>query len=80
MDIISYLLGKQSSGGGGGGGELDWSAIGYNSTPEAIVDGYNYAKQIQEEWTPTGSFSTNAKILICPMVDTSAKIDFSHFF
>lgn len=51
MDITSYLLGKQA-GGGGGGSDLDWTAIGYDSTPQAIVDGYNYAKQIKDNWVP----------------------------
>lgn len=74
MDITSYLLGK-NSGGGGGGGSLDWAALGYNSTPQAIIDGYNYAKQIQENWVPATSlsskFSNDEKLKYMPLVDTT---------
>lgn len=73
MDITSYLLGKKSSGGGGSGG-LDWSAIGYDSTPQAIVDDYNYSKQIYDNWDSTQtshSFSNDKKLKYMPLVDTS---------
>ena len=83
MDITSYLLGKNSSGGGGGGG-LDWSAIGYDSTPQAIIDGYNYAKQIQEEWVPIerigNKFKENNNIIFMPKIDTSITTNFAYAF
>lgn len=34
-----------------GGGGLDWSAIGYSDTPQLIIDGYNHALQIKNNWT-----------------------------
>lgn len=73
MDITSYLLGKKSSSGGGGG--LDWSAIGYSDTPQSIKDGYNYAKQIYDNWdssktTMNSEYSSNKTIVIMPLVDT----------
>lgn len=77
MDITSYLLGKNSTGGGGGGGsDLDWSAIGYNGTPQAIVDGYNYAVEIMNNWDSTkttfgSNFTSNQKLIIMPLVDSS---------
>ena len=47
MDLFSYLLGKKSGGSGGGGGTgLDWTKIGYEGTPQSIINGYNYAKNI----------------------------------
>lgn len=54
----------------GGGGDLDWSAIGYDSTPESIVDGYNYAKYIQENWVDNTSTlgSDFSSVIICPLV------------
>lgn len=76
MDITSYLLGKNSSGGGGGGSDLDWSAIGFNGTPQAIVDGYNHAVEIMNNWDSTRtSFSTDFQsdrnLVIFPLLDTS---------
>lgn len=47
MDIQSYLLGKNSAG-GGDGSDLDWTALGYTDRPQAIDDGYNYAKKYKK--------------------------------
>lgn len=74
MDITSYLLGKNSSGGGGGGSDLDWSAIGFNGTPQAIKDGYNHAVEIMNNWDSTkDSFSTifqnDKDLIIMPLID-----------
>lgn len=74
MDITSYLLGKKAS--GGGGSDLNWSAIGFSSTPQSIVDGYNYAVQIKNNWDATqtdlsNKFTGDTKLSIMPLVDTS---------
>lgn len=57
------------------GGGLDWSAIGYDSTPQAIQDGYDYAVEIKNNWIPTDNlrnkFSADKKIIFMPLVDTS---------
>ena len=76
MDITSYLLGKNSSGGGGGGGsDLDWTAIGYSGTPQVIIDGYNYAKNIYDNWVPKGNMSSafynKTDLTYMPLIDTS---------
>lgn len=76
MDITSYLLGKNSAGGGGGGGsDLDWTAIGYDSTPQSIINEYNYAKEIYDNWVSTtdlsSKFRNDTEITIMPLVDTS---------
>lgn len=71
MDIVSYLLGKQTSGGGG----LDWSAIGYSEEPQVIQDGYNYAVEIKNNWTPSINlalrYSHDYNLSFMPFVDTS---------
>lgn len=79
MDITSYLLGKNSSGGGGGGG-LDWTAVGYSNTPQAIIEAYNVAVNIKNNWTST-SRPTDFKdtIIICPYVDTSSLTSWGYF-
>lgn len=59
----------------GGGGDIDWSAIGYESTPQIIVEGYNYAVEIKNNWQNvadlTDKFNDNKNIKIMPLVDTS---------
>lgn len=79
MDLFSYLLGKKK-GGGGSGSDLDWSAIGYNSTPKSIADGYNYAKYIQENWIDNTSKLTDfPDVVICPMVSLGNRTNASYF-
>lgn len=85
MDITSYLLGKQSSGGGGGSSDLDWSAIGYSKRPESIDDGYDYAKQIQQNWTPSTTnlsykFDSDYNLKFMPLVDTSNATNMQNMF
>lgn len=84
MDIVSYLLGKNSSGGGGGGSDLDWTVLGYSERPEAIDDGYNYALQIKNNWvsptTMSTKFTDNYDIVYMPLVDTSNATSFASTF
>lgn len=66
-----------------GGGDIDWSAIGYDSMPQAIQDGYDYAKTIKQNWT-SGSmwnkFSNDYKLMFMPYVNTSNSDDFEGAF
>lgn len=73
MDIPSYLLGKKASG-GGGTSSIDWSAIGYNSIPNSIQTGYDYALQIKENWDSTQTsydFGEDINLRYMPLVDIS---------
>ena len=84
MDTMSYLLGKNASGGGGGGSDLDWTALGYASTPQDIVDDYNYSKQIMDNWSPSINieykYGSNNNLVYMPLVDTSIVIVFRGVF
>lgn len=64
--------------------DIDWSAIGYTSTPQAIINGYNYALEIMDNWTPTSSlariFSGDLDLVYMPKVETSISSDFSNMF
>ena len=84
MDITSYLLGKKA-GGGGGSSDLDWSAIGYSGTPQVITDGYDYAKQIYDNWdssitSMSSKYSGENDLVIMPLVDTSNATTFQNCF
>ena len=82
MDITSYLLGKKAGGGGSGG--LDWSAIGYNETPDSIITEYEYATKIKNEWVPATSlyqkFQYDSNLIIMPLVDTSIATEAHYMF
>lgn len=81
MEITSYLLGKKSS--GGGSGSLDWSAIGYDSTPKSIIDGYEFAQELLEDFnkSPNRSLTNDEKnkLIICPLLNTSSRITMQAF-
>lgn len=82
MDIVSYLLAKNS--GGGGGSSVDWSAIGYEGTPQSVIDGYNYALEIKNNWVPNTSlaqkFMNNYTLMFMPLVDTSTATTMQSMF
>lgn len=69
-DVTDYEQVDVNVGGGGGGSEYNWSAIGYSEEPQAIEDGYNYAKQIYDNWNnpSTMSFNGDAKLMFFPAV------------
>lgn len=67
------------------GGGYDWSAIGYSSEPTWISEGYNYAKEIYDNWdssiTKTNAmFSNDRDLLIFPKVDTSNVTNMASMF
>ena len=84
MDILSYLLGKNSSGGGGGSSDLDWSALGFSGRPQAIADGYNYAVQIMNNWDATSTmeskFLRDYNLMFMPLVDISKASALNNMF
>lgn len=58
------------------GGGLDWSAIGYSEMPQAIQDGYDYAKNIYDNWDSSQTslrmkFIDDLDLVYMPLVDTS---------
>ena len=74
MDILSYKLGKKA--GGGGGSSIDWTQIGYAKEPESIQEGFDYAKQIYDNWDATqtslnNKFKNDEDLIYMPLVDTS---------
>jgi hypothetical protein len=63
----------------------DWTEIGYEDTPQTIIDGFNYAKQIKDNWNPNVTslsvkFNKDNKLLIFPLVDTSNVTNFDSVF
>lgn len=63
-----------------GGGGIDWSEIGYSGTPQSVQDGYDYAKQIYDNWDSSQTnlrrkFRDDINIVFMPLVDTSNATD-----
>lgn len=63
---------------------INWSEIGYSGTPQAITEGFNYAKEIYDNWDSSvtsvgGKFQKNTNLLILPMIDTSNVTNFTNF-
>jgi hypothetical protein len=77
MDLFSYLLGKKSGG-------LNWKDIGYNNIPEALLEGYNYAKNVYDNWEPRSNmnayFYQNQNLIFLPNIDLTTAIDFTNCF
>lgn len=67
-----------------GGGGLDWSAIGYSGTPQSVIDGYNYAVEIKNNWDDTSTlenkFEQDKKLIFMPFVDITKKTNLSGMF
>lgn len=54
----------------------DWSEIGYEDTPASIIEAFNYAKEIQEDWDSSitsmnNKYLSDIKLQVFPLVDTS---------
>lgn len=59
----------------GGGSGIDWSQIGYSTTPQYMIDDFNYAKEIYDNWDNTqtslsNKFTNDNNLVIMPLVDT----------
>lgn len=68
-----------------GGGGLDWSEIGYNAEPQSVIDGYNYAVEIMNNWDSSQTdfsykFENDKKLIFMPLVDTSNGTFFNNMF
>lgn len=67
------------------GGGRDWSEIGYSSEPELIQDGFDYAKNIKDNWnssvtTLSKKFFKDNNLIYMPLVDTSNVTNFTSIF
>ena len=54
----------------------DWSEIGLENTPLSVLDGFNYAKNIYDNWNSSTTnmsylYNSNQTIMFFPLVDTS---------
>ena len=54
----------------------DWSEIGYSDTPQSIIDAFNYAKDIYDNWDSTitditRKYINNKNLKYFPLVNTS---------
>lgn len=67
------------------GADIDWTAIGYSSAPNVIIDGFNYAKTIYDNWNSSTTsmwyqYNDNRDLFMFPLVDTSNVINMANAF
>ena len=70
---------------GKAGKRPNWSEIGYTDTPQEILDGFDYAKQIKDNWnssitTMNQKYQNNINLRYFPIVDTSNVTNFTRCF
>lgn len=63
----------------------DWSEIGYEDTPQNILDDFNYSKDIKDNWNSgatslASKFSYNKVLKYMPLVDTSSATNMNSMF
>ncbi len=63
----------------------DWSEIGYEDTPQDIIEGFNYAKEIRNNWDSSvtnlhNKFYQDENLKYMPLVDTSNVTNMSSMF
>lgn len=78
MDMKSYLIGKKNGG-------MNWSEIDYDETPSAIIDAFEYAKQIKENWNPNRTsynsyFANNNALFLIPLISVSKATNCNSMF
>lgn len=74
QDFSSEIASIQSGG-------RDWGEIGYDSEPSFIQDGFDYAKQIKDNWNESiSNFKDDLNIIIFPNVSFSSKRAADDFF
>lgn len=68
-----------------GGGGTDWSEIGYSSEPSFVTSGFNYAKNIYDNWDSSitngkNMYNSDNNLLFFPNVDCHNITDASYMF
>jgi hypothetical protein len=62
----------------------DWQKIGYTDTPQIILDGFDYSKQIYDSWTPAASYASKYRgdkaLKFFPEVDITGATNYSAMF
>lgn len=74
--LTILLLNKLSkSSGSGSGFPPDWSQIGYSDTPEDIINAFNHAKNIYDNWNDSttslyGTYENDTNLIYMPLINT----------
>ena len=59
----------------------NWSEIGYNGTPQDILNGFNYAKQIYQNWNPMdydlrNKYREDSSLVYLPALTVDAEVSY----
>jgi len=63
----------------------NWGQIGYSTTPQGIIDNFNYSKSIYDSWNASDTsmrnkYANDINLIYFPLVDTSNVTDMYHAF
>lgn len=61
----------------------EWSGIGYQSTPQSVLDAFDYAKRIYDTWDTSGTLRTfggDTKLFFFPNVDLTGYKNYNSMF
>jgi surface protein len=65
---------------------LNWAELNYNTsgpnkgTPLEIVNGFNYAKTIMENYTDTSTYVNDLNLILWPNIDITERINYQNMF
>lgn len=76
----TYTIGEMAGAVAGISTGLDWSELGYDTTPAEIVNGFNYAKSLINEYTSTSTYVLDKNLLLWPDIDISERYNYQQMF
>ena len=66
-----------------GGGKVyppKWSDLGYSETPNEIINGFTYAKEIMNTYTSSSFYTNDKKIMFWPNIDITERYNYEAIF
>lgn len=76
----TYNIGEMAAAVAGISTGLDWGELGYSTTPAEVVNGFNYAKQVMENYTPASTYANDTNLLFWPDIDISERFNYQGMF
>lgn len=57
-----------------------WGKIGYSETPNEIINGFNYAKEIMNTYTSSSFYTNDKNLMFWPDIDITGRSNYNAFF
>lgn len=82
----TYKIGEMAAAVAGISTGLNWADLGYDTTgpnkgtPAEVVNGFNYAKTVAEEYTAASTYITDKDLLFWPNIDITGRNSYQQMF